>query len=456
MSDEPACEPPDPAAHLAPATTRLGQLQRGRGAGHLAAMAAGAAAHDDVLRCIVDDPRCDRQLEDRARGYAELVVALDVPLAPIVAGLAGAAELQLGHEVLAGAFRLAHAPVRALLASHATADAVVAGVTEALWGRRWATRVELPPRAAAAWLALALDDAQCARAVRRRPARDADLAALDVAGLLDLGRDIRGERDRALFAELCRRDAEADRCALAAVVRDDVVFGRVRLAARVLGALGDERLLPLAVALFAREDVIEDPSRRLSGFERMRRVCLSHYVEALPAPRALALAREWHGRGGYFATVAGSVFAEHATAADRRRLEAFVAEHRRQGGGFEVILELDALGRLGDPASAPLLVEVAREAAYGHARRRAVHALAAMPDAPGAADVLREALWDCEDEAAADGVAFVPDLDAAARCRVAALAESPLADAELQARARRRLARPGADAPGARDGSAAR
>ncbi|MCB9878023.1 MAG: hypothetical protein H6835_10520 [Planctomycetes bacterium] len=428
-----------PSDPIDPSTTRLGQLQRGRGAGFVAALAAGAAAHDDVLRCVLHDPSVDPQLEDRARYYAELLVALDVPLQPLTSALDD--DGGLAYEVLAGAWRLGHAPTRAWLAAAGTAEGAIAGVTSALWSREWATRVELPPRAAATWLRLALEEARCAepRRALRSPVTDYD--ALDLETLLDLGRDVRHEQMHALFAALRRRDSEPLRTALAAVVHHDVVFGKVRLAARVLGALGDERLLDRAEELFSLPDELQGHAPRMSGFDRMRRAALSHYVQQLPPIRALQLARQWRGRGGYFETVVGAVLAEFATGDDRLPLETFVAENAARDGGWDVIHELDALGRLGDPRSAPLLVQVAAEARYAHARRRAVHALAMMPEAPGAAAVLREALWDCEDEAAADGCAFIPELDAAATTRVTALSTHPLVAPELQQRARRRLDR---------------
>ena len=429
----------DPPA-IEPSTTRLGLLQRGRGDGFLAALQAGPAAHDDLLQCLLHDPRLDPQLEGRGRYYGELVVDLALPLPPLLAGLRDASEPQLGHEALAAAWRMGHRPALAVLADQDTGDAVVAGITACLWGFGWATRVQLPPRAAAVWLQLELERADSTHA-EVRPRAPSALAALPLGELLELARGPRSTRRDRLLGELCARGDEATRSHLAAVVTDDLVYERVRLAARALGMLGDERLLPLAEAHFAREDVFADPRRRLPGDARMRRACLADYVQHLPPPVALALARSYHGRGGYFTHVAGCLFQEHATSADRAALEAFVAARQSDDGGFDVISELDALGRLGDPRSAPLLAEVAREASYSQARRRAVHALAAMPQLPLAQAVLREALWDCEDETAADACAFLPELDAAARQRIAALAASPLADAELVARAERRLQR---------------
>ena len=92
-------------ARLAAPGSRLGQLQRGRGAGYLAALAAGSAAIDDVLRCVVEDPRVDRALESRGRYYGELMAHLDAPVHDLdalqTAGLGadrepGPAHLDLG------------------------------------------------------------------------------------------------------------------------------------------------------------------------------------------------------------------------------------------------------------------------------------------------------------------------------------------------------------------------
>lgn len=432
----------DAPAEIAPATTRLGQLQRGRGAGFVAAAQVGAGAHDELLRCILSDPRVDRQIEARARYYAELAIATRLPLDAIVTELAGDADERLGHEVLAAAWRLGEPAARELLRDRASDEFVVAGVTSCLWGSRWATLVELPPRAATFWLRLELDNADSTRSAVR-PKLPTALAEVPLSELLELSRDARVARRDRLLGELCARGDEGTRDHLVAVVTNDVVFERVRLAARALGLLGDERLLPLAEDHFAREDVFEDPSRRLPGLTRMRRSCLSDYVQHLPAARAVDLARTYHPRGGYFETVAGFVFQQHATLADRAMLEAFVAERGERDGGWDVISELDALGKLADPRSAPLLFDVANEATYSHARRRALRALAAMPQTLTAQQALREALWDCEDEAADCACTFVSSPDAAARQRIAALAESPLADPELTATAHRRLRRDG-------------
>ena len=425
----------DQTPAIAPATTRLGQLQRGRGAGFLAAIAAGAAAHDDLLHCLLADPRRDRQTEQRARYYGELLVAVDLPLEPLLGPLRAAPEGVLGHDVLAASFALGHAPTRELLADENTAEPLVAGITGCLWGERWARAVDLPPRARAHWLRLDLQNADSARS-ERRPQAPTPLANLSVDAVLELARGPQPVRRDRLLGELCARGDAATRARLAAVVADDRVLDRVRLAARALGLLADDRLLPLAEDLFAREDVFADPERRLPADLRMRRACLSDYTQHLPGPMALPLARAWHERGAYFTTVAGKLFELHATAADRRRLEAYVAANVDDDVGAE----LDALGRLGDPASIPLLVEVAATTPASRARTRAVRALSFVAQHPLAQATLREALWDAEDEAAELACGTVAGDDEVRR-RIAALAANPLADAELTARALARSAR---------------
>lgn len=420
----------------APPTTRLGQLQRGHGAGHLAATAAGAAAHDDLLQCLLVDPRSDRRGENRARYYGELLVALDLPLAPLLGPLQAAPVGVLGHDALAAAWVLGHPSTRDLLADENTAEPIVAGITSCLWGERWARAVDLPVRARALWLQFDLQHADSARSLRR-PADPTPLAALSVAEVLELARGPESVRRDRLLGELCARGDETTRAQLAEVATEDFVLGRVRLACRALGLLADERLLPLAEDLFGRDDVFLDPERRLPADLRMRRGCLADYARHLPGPMALPLARDWHPRGGYFTEVAGSLFELHATAADRARLEAFVAAHAF-GSGPAIDDQLDALSRLCDPASVPLLVAVTEATGSSQARLRAVRGLARFPAHALAREVLRQALWDCEDEACNAACQSRFALDPPATQRLDQLARSPLADPELAANAARR------------------
>ena len=53
----------------------------------MAALEAGDGAVDDVLRCVIEDPRVDRELESRGRYLGELLTACDAPLDAIVVAL---------------------------------------------------------------------------------------------------------------------------------------------------------------------------------------------------------------------------------------------------------------------------------------------------------------------------------------------------------------------------------
>lgn len=429
-----------PAVPLADPTTRLGQLQRGHGRGFRRALTDGVAAHDDLLACVLADPRREPEFEARSRYYAELAAALALPLSPLLAHAVDGPAAALVCDTLAGMWALAEPRVRAFVAEDAADEPVLAGIVASLHAGQLAMPVELPARARAIWLRCANEGAQCAAAAVR-PERATELAGLTTDELLELGRDARHDRRDRLLAELCARGDAATLDRLFATLRDDVVYGRVRLAARALGLCADDRPLGLAEDYFARPDDGADPSRRMDGVTRMRRSCLVEYVMHLPPPHALAQARRWRGFGGYFDVAVGAVFREHATPADREALEAFVASHVGRDGGMAVIDELDALARLGDSRSAPLLADVAATTPFSQARRRAVHALAMMPDAPGSSGELLAALWDCEDEAAADASSFLPALPDDGRARVAVLAANPLAVGELRLRAGARLRR---------------
>jgi hypothetical protein len=137
--------------------------------------------------------------------------------------------------------------------------------------------------------------------------------------------------------------------------------------------------------------------------------------------------------------VAGKIFGDRATPEDRTRIEASITDEGTDSTGYAVLHELIALGRIGDPRSAPLLVQVAEQAIYSQARRRALEALSGMQQLPIAAAALHEALWDCEDESADDACKFLASLDPAAQARVEVLASLALAEEPLRLRAASRM-----------------
>ncbi|HSU54067.1 MAG TPA: hypothetical protein VLT36_08430, partial [Candidatus Dormibacteraeota bacterium] len=70
--------------HAAP-DTLFGQLQRGRGEGCLRILEVPTReAWDLLVDCVCNDPRLDRQVEDRAEYYASIAIETELPLEPLL------------------------------------------------------------------------------------------------------------------------------------------------------------------------------------------------------------------------------------------------------------------------------------------------------------------------------------------------------------------------------------
>ena len=110
----------------------MGQLQRGRGAGFLAALAAGREAWDDVLHCILNDPR-KRGHDDRGPYYGDLIVELEMPVEPLIRLAALDPEEDLSVAVLAHAARRGYPPALRLLSDVDSEPEVSAGVLDTLF-----------------------------------------------------------------------------------------------------------------------------------------------------------------------------------------------------------------------------------------------------------------------------------------------------------------------------------
>jgi len=78
MSDEPS------RLILAEPDTVLGMLQRGRGAGYLHAVEmAPQRVWPLLIECITNDPRLDKQVQDIADYYSELVIETEMDITPL-------------------------------------------------------------------------------------------------------------------------------------------------------------------------------------------------------------------------------------------------------------------------------------------------------------------------------------------------------------------------------------
>jgi hypothetical protein len=419
----------EPQYRRADPKTRLGQLQRGRGAGFLAAV-GDPSAGDEVLQCVLSDPRVDQQVEWGAAYYADLMIALALPVEPLRRAMLHRQRAELPHEVLAACWQRGYEPARRMLATEKD-QAVIDHVTWAFWFES-ARADEMPYRVAKAFQGWH-DRRQSADTKGRRGTPTID-AAMSVAQLLDLAAGVPFYRRGPVLAALVQRNAEADRRELAYCVEYDEDLSRVSVAATVLGRMGDDRLLRLVADYCSRA--------RLSRHDGARRASLRTYVSALPPDLSLPLARDWHSRGDDWRYPARFVLRQHAEAADREWLEAFVVSNLEDQGGWEVVHELEALAHIADPRTAPVFVKVCEEVVYSHARSRALLGLARMLATPGARALVREALWDRYHLSFQVAVEGLPELDEAAHARIAGVAADPLVFKELQQTAARRLAGP--------------
>ncbi len=442
----------------APYDSRLGQLQRGRGAGFLAACASPRAARDELLQCVVADPRLDRHIESRDAYYGELVERVDLDLAPIVqraseddAGLAVGVLAELAARRHPGAVALIEHPGRRPQASAAVLehlrcypgwaaahlqrpavqhladhleqrDELIDDVE--IYGEFWERWRATLPEVERAFIDSA---AKAAAEVALAPPPLRDPAALSTVELLD---HVGGENTSRASAELMQRGSEPDRALLAAYV-EHARHGprRVAIAAQTLGMLGDLRLLAAAEAIFARSDL--DAFGVDHAFECQRRAAFHQYFRALPSAVSLPLSRVWWPRGGHLRIAAGAVLERDAEPADREWLEDFVQRWACLSS-HHTISEIDALAHLGDARSLPTLITVAEQAASSWARLRAMRGIAAMAKDDRAQTVLTEALWDSEDAvrelACQHGTLSLP----AARSRLAEIAAAPLLDASTR------------------------
>lgn len=449
----------------APHHTRLGQLQRGRGAGFLAALANPAAARPELLRCILTDPRLDQQIESRCRYFAELALQIDLPIEPIVQHATTTDDDFLAIDVLAELAARGHQQALALwrepdrapqlcagmvsyLRDHpAVAHAVVpfaaiAQLAELLHERNelqddveiydafWRPLAARLPSVADAYAAASL---QTATEALQEPEPIDDPAAVPTAQLLDF---LDAAASWRVADELAHRTTAEDRALLAFRVEHDESRPRLHAAAKALGSMGDPRLLELAEAWFARPDDFRDPQRMLSPTDRQRRTALLFYVAALPGELTLPLARAWWPRGAFFRTAAARVLERHAEAGDRDWLEAATWQLLERDG--DLAGELAALQHIGDRRSLPLYVAVADRATHAFARARALAAMLPLAADAAAARALGEAPWDCEAEAREIGCQGAP-ITAAVTARLRQLAADPLEDEAVGAAAASRL-----------------
>lgn len=455
-------------------------LRQGRGAGFRAALDAGPSASDDLLDCVLNDPRWDRQVEERDGYYARLLIAtganIDVLRRRVVEEDPNADEAEFwlpvgvlsemcrrGEEAAGAALAEAIATgpqwracldaldavggvelvgrvvpaeaVQALLARVGIDDiADAVKVVAAPW-ETWADQVPAlkfvvgsggggerearPMYVPVAWAASRI----------RKPELIDDLAALPTDELPALGStpEVASEVSRDLSR---RTDSETlERLATAA---ESGPSDERHVALRALGKLGATEFVGAAEEFLRRESALAPAERR----ERRLRQGYLRYLEALPPSDTLPLARRWFGEPRPLSLAAERILARHATPDDRQMLETAGAAALESSDMYRVCSIVDALDAAGSEASLPFLIDVYERAPYSRARRRVVRAMHSCRLTGQTEDYLTESLWDCEPESRELACRAVGKANANATGRVAEMAADTYEDDDVREAAR--------------------
>ncbi len=452
---------------IAPADTLKGQLQRGRGAGFLAALEVTADELCPLLLDIIaNDPRWDPQVESHAEMYADLMIHARMPFAEIE-------QLVRAHtpsnrwfsEFLP--FTVVEAlgergDPRALDLMHDLAR------NSANWSPWFSVLVRIgTPRALEG-----LDEVLMSRAVddddleselpwdedegpwpmwrRKHPRIDAGMRARKA----ELARDatVNASLEGLALEELLLSDApdhgnpragEFVVSRIADVVRpsDLPVLVRhldpsnLKVCRRALGAL---RYISSPAAFDALREFVEaNPNLRLGCM-----VYVGRALEAQPAELALQLGRVWFEHPDWPYSAWGlSILAEHATYDDIPLLASGLAqccadpaESYRACGILEALRRLPAAGRLPDVERAFI------EAHYSRLRQEAAHAMHVTDPQTYVDRFARECLWDCRDAIQLLGIATVDRFAPGVRARLSELTAGAFRNRDVVEAARGRIA----------------
>lgn len=462
-------------ASLAHSSALLGHLQRGRGAGFRAALAADPAVVLPLLvGCILQDPRWDRQLERRADYYARLAAQLHLPLAPLEDDLHShtaehaAASTDLPLLVLARMARRGHSAAAAVLVRYLgyvsdwpeAFDAIVSGdhAAEAIGALGSVVLARFPHDADLAaeldgrltesptwerWAAAAPQVAPLIAAVqaRRPPLRPAEATvragidpSWDGAALVAHAT----HETASIYGEVAgqRADVRDLPLLLAAFFGED--GARIRAATRALTILALSEALPPLLRFVEGFDATADARWNRYRIGQVRRILMA-------TPGTLSSARAWLQASGWAQpSVALSILEAQAQEADVAPLRtllmsALASEPSDAGAPYTVEGCLTALAPFA--AQVPF-DELARVFAGTRAlwpRRGAAELMAAGHGATFTGTYAIECLWDCKDDIVELGCACADLALPLVRERLAHLAHSPYEDERVRHTAEERL-----------------
>ena len=435
---------------LADATDPLGKLQRGLGSGYLWALDADRTiAHALLMHCVFNDPRWDRQLDDRDDYHATLALDLSLSTAALERWLRDSDEdtADTTHDVIGMLGRMAvrgHADARRVLREYVG------------YGRYWTRAVQRlvgeydALGAATAWPEViggldgvlverfpsdeALAEALSGVDPRERPwtmwsvenPRIARAFALEVKGGAPVAATApsassqrRSARERGVPPPAARareraRPREMSTADLLQIAEDsrwtqiaDELASRTAAAdvELLLAAAGDahvpmRRAAILALGRQGRRELLEIAEQATSHAERGKlQGAIALALEAMPISQTRALAHDWLGSADWARRrkAAGmlATWAEDQDLGAARRALTRELDEGLDGDVYVICSLAQALARGGVHGPFDELLRAYEEIPYSYGRRYIVEALAASDPTFGG-DAAVDCLWDCE------------------------------------------------------------
>jgi hypothetical protein len=458
-----------------PAASRVKWLRQGRGNGFRDALRVGDSAAGDVLGCVLDDPRWDRQVEQRDAYYARLLLALDADIRALEErvldeGPRDEADFWLPIGVLAEMARRGHAragnaiatAIRRGLRWRACLDALNAAGGEPLIGavvraedvEAMIGRIDLDglvravQTVAAPWTAWATEvpglrfvwnagtsreaqpDPMCGpvswvASRLREPANPPLNPNLATADLFEFAATPGASRQ--VETILRTRSDETT----VAVLRNMAIAGtpaQRTIALGILGERGYRDFVEDAVHFLSEESRVSEHERKEHGTRR----AFLRYLERLPADITLEQARRWFLEPWPLSLAGEHILIRHATRDDRVTLEEAGAAALDSGEMYRLCSVVDALASIGAVESLPFLSLVPFEAPYSCVRRRALSALVPHIADDVARSLIVEALWDCEAESRILACGAAPTMDICAARRLSEIANDAFEAQEVR------------------------
>lgn len=386
---------------LASASTALGQLQRGRGAGWL--VAAEKRADDFLQHCLNVDPRYDSQVECRAEYYATLAIELGLPARLLsLDAITDEHTRYLRIDVLAIMAKRGDANAVEVLWDHLDGghgseqiarhlfdldrdinrleDVIAANVSGEELDRMVYWNKQFPWEH---WAKRHLHIAEAGNRVanwEKKPDPPDSRAALDEILSMNVSPVPADLLDRFVNSET---PEELNLLRQAAVGSDRTAR---YFALAVLGARNDPCALELAEKTFAAD---------ISGRDR---ATLFRYIRSLDGNYTLPLARRWLGVEDSRDGVAAKLMALHSEPEDVPAIRAaFLRQWSETDCSYPLCDLVEALGR--HPAQGPYeeLRLTFNNVVYSYARGKAAASMARV-DSRFQDLFATECLWDCEPE----------------------------------------------------------